>query len=270
MTKQVQKFHSEEFGALDVMMVGGRPYFPAAECAAALGYKNPHDAILKHCIEDGLAKREVIDSLGRKQDVKYISEGNLYRLIIRSRLLAALRFERWVFDKVLPSIRKYGTYITPDALEDLIQSAELTKAVFQNLLDEQEKNTILMGVAAELAPKALYSDRILTGGKSFPVSLIAKDYGFSAVAFNKLLHGLRIQYNIAGTWILYQEYAKKGYTYSMNMHMTLTVTDTGIIKTPTTMMARTASLAASSTAMSSTPGTTQIATARVGGKSFAE
>ena len=109
-SNQIQQFHNEEFGSLDILMIDGKPYFPAIECAIVLGYKNPRDAIAKHCNEDGVAKRDVIDRLGRTQGKKYITEGNLYRLIIRSKLPAALRFEAWVCDEILPAIRRHGAY----------------------------------------------------------------------------------------------------------------------------------------------------------------
>ena len=96
MQNQIQIFENQEFGKLEVLMIDGRPYFPAAECAKVLGYKNPHKAVLDHCKGDGLTNREVIDSMGRTQEKKYINEGNLYRLIIRSKLPAAVRFEAWV------------------------------------------------------------------------------------------------------------------------------------------------------------------------------
>ena len=122
MSNQIQKFHSKEFGSVEIMLIDGKPYFPATECARVLGYKNPHKAVIDHCKGDGLTNREVIDKLGRKQDVKYISEGNLYRLIIRSKLPAAERFECWVFDEVLPTIRKYGAYATEDTLDEMLRN----------------------------------------------------------------------------------------------------------------------------------------------------
>lgn len=103
-------FSSTEFGELGVMLINGKEYFPATQCAKILGYSNPQKAIRDHCKNDGCTKCSVIDSLGRTQQMKFINEGNLYRLIISSKLPAAEKFERWVFDDVLPSIRKSGTY----------------------------------------------------------------------------------------------------------------------------------------------------------------
>ena len=89
------------------MLIGGKEYFPATQCAKLLGYARPADAISAHC--KGVCVLPTPSS-GGVQNTKYIPEGDLYRLIIRSRLPAAERFERWVFDEVLPSIRKSGEY----------------------------------------------------------------------------------------------------------------------------------------------------------------
>ena len=112
MTNQIQKLHSKEFGSFEILMIDDKPYFPAAECAALLGYVNPHKAINDHCRY--LTKREVPHPQSSKKTItrNFIPEGDLYRLIIRSKLPAAERFERWVFDEVLPTIRKHGAYAT--------------------------------------------------------------------------------------------------------------------------------------------------------------
>lgn len=75
-----------------------------------LGYANSWKAINDHCKKDGLTKCEVIDNPGRTQSAKFITEGNLYRLIVHSKLPGAERFEKWVFDEVLPTIRETGGY----------------------------------------------------------------------------------------------------------------------------------------------------------------
>lgn len=88
----------------------GEPWFSATDVCAILGYRNPWDATAKHCREGGLAKREVIDELGRQQEMTFINEGNLYRLIVKSRKPEAEAFEQWVMEEVLPAIRKTGRY----------------------------------------------------------------------------------------------------------------------------------------------------------------
>lgn len=89
------------------------PLFVAKDVALALGYKNTNDAIKKHC-KDGVAKRyPITDKLGRTQEVAVIGEPDLYRLIFGSKLKSAVTFQDWVFEEVLPSIRKTGEYVIP-------------------------------------------------------------------------------------------------------------------------------------------------------------
>jgi len=214
MKAQLQQFQNEEFGSLEILMIDGNPNFPATECAAILGYSNPQKAVRDHCREDGCTNRSVIDRLGREQKKRYINEGNLYRLIIRSKLPAAVRFEKWIFDEVLPSIRKYGAYITDEILEEAIRSQEFAFELLQKLQAEKAKIAALLDKVETLAPKARYYDLVLQSKGVVQVSVIAKDYGMSAVAFNRLLHDLKIQYRVGCTWVLYQRFADKGYTKS--------------------------------------------------------
>lgn len=116
---ELKVFSSSEFGELGVMLIDGKEYFPAIQCAKILGYSNPRKAILDHCKEEGVTKRDGVSYTTNQYGVtsqqitqiKYISEGNLYRLIVSSKLPKAEEFERWVFDEVLPQIRHNGGYI---------------------------------------------------------------------------------------------------------------------------------------------------------------
>ncbi len=132
----LQTFSNSEFGALEVLEIDGKPYFPATACAKMLGYSNPRDAIKRHCKADGVVKHDGVSSTvnqyGKESEqivqTNFISEGNLYRLIVHSKLPAAERFERWVFDEVLPAIRKQGMY-TPNLNETLTQIINATAAI---------------------------------------------------------------------------------------------------------------------------------------------
>lgn len=105
---ELKVFSCTEFGELGVMLIGGKEYFPANQCASILGYAVPKDAITRHC--KGALKRR-LPTNGGVQEVKLIPEGDLYRLIVGSKLPQAEKFERWVFDEVLPSIRHNGGYV---------------------------------------------------------------------------------------------------------------------------------------------------------------
>lgn len=110
---QIFKYESEEdhmFNEVRTIEVDGKILFCATDVAKTLGYGNPNDAIIRHCKSDGIVIHEVIDSLGRKQNIKFLVEGNVYRLIVKSQLESAEKFEKWLFDEVIPSIRTKGYY----------------------------------------------------------------------------------------------------------------------------------------------------------------
>ncbi|MBX6570920.1 hypothetical protein ISE99_32690 [Pseudomonas aeruginosa] len=100
-----------QFEAREVrtMLIDDQPWFCVADICRVLGYANSRDALAKHCREKGVAKRDTLTTKG-KQALTFIDEGNLYRLIIKSRKEEAQRFEAWVCDEVLPSIRRSGRY----------------------------------------------------------------------------------------------------------------------------------------------------------------
>lgn len=107
---EIKIFENAEFGSVRTIEENGKVMFCGKDVAAALGYKDTVNALKAHCKEDGVAIHHLIDSMGRKQAAKFISEGNLYRLTAHSSLPSAEKFESWIFDEVLPSIRKTGSY----------------------------------------------------------------------------------------------------------------------------------------------------------------
>ena len=219
---ELQIFKNEEFGKIEILIENGKEYFPATEIAKILGYVNPRKAILDHCKKEGVTIRDGVLNTGLGEQIvskKYIDEGNLYRLIIKSNLPKAEVFESWVFDEVLPIIRKKGMYMTDNVYETLINNpTKLGEMLIQygKVRDENKdlklQNKVQEQQIIELQPKALYYDLILQCKVLLATTTIAKDYGMSAKSFNKLLHELEVQYNQGGIWFLYQKYAIYGYT----------------------------------------------------------
>lgn len=124
-------FKSTEFGELGVMTVNGKEYFPATQCAKLLGHKNPQEAIRLKC--KGVRKI-LTPTVGGSQEVNYIPEGDLYRLIVSSKLPAAEKFKSWVFDEVLPSIRQTGGYGQNIDLEKIIsQTAAAVAEIMKHM-----------------------------------------------------------------------------------------------------------------------------------------
>jgi len=118
----------------------------------------------------------------------------------------------WVTSEVLPSIRKHGAYINEDELRRMQEDSDFAAELLRNLTAEQQRSNALVCRVAQLTPKAHYHDIILQCPDAVQVSIIAKDYGMTAVAFNKMLNRLRVQFRIGKTWLLYKDYQGFGYT----------------------------------------------------------
>ena len=212
----IKIFENPEFGSVRTADVDGKPYFAGNDIATALGYKQPADAIRNHC--KGVYELSTPTNSG-VQMMKYISEGDVYRLITHSRLPEAEKFEHWVFDEVLPSIRKHGAYMTDEALHRAITEPDFLIQLATELKEEQEKRRALENTVAvqsqqitELQPKASYYDVVLNSKDLLSIGKIAKDFGKSAVWLNKWLHEQGVQYKQGEIWLLYQKYAEQGYT----------------------------------------------------------
>ena len=107
MENQLQIFNNEEFGQVRSIKIKGKDYFVANDIAKALGYASPKDAITRHC--KGATKVSYLTE-GGNQEVKFIPEGDIFRLVARSKLPEAEKFESWIFDDLLPTLRRTGTY----------------------------------------------------------------------------------------------------------------------------------------------------------------
>lgn len=210
----LQRFQNSQFGDLEILTIEGKQWFPAINVAETLGYTNPRKAIRDHAKERGVTIRSVIDSLGRNQNKKFIDEGNLYRLISRSKLPQAEQFEEWVFDDVLPAIRKHGIYATDNVIEQTLKDPDYIITVLTEYKKEKEHNLLLQQEIGELKPKADYVDEILKSTGTLATTQIAADYGISAQKLNKLLHEARLQRKVNKQWVLYSEHMGKSYTDS--------------------------------------------------------
>lgn len=215
----LQIFRSEDFGNIRTAEIEGKIFFCGSDVAKALGYSRPNEAVTRHA--KGTLKRRILTN-GGEQEMLLISEGDVYRLITHSKLPTAYKFERWVFDEVLPSIRRHGAYMTEKTLEEAILNPDYLLKLAQTLKDETDKRKALESktkvqeqIIMELKPRADYTDRILHNKGLVTITQIAKDYGMSGQAMNALLNNLCIQYKSAsGQWLLYAKYQDKGYTHS--------------------------------------------------------
>lgn len=219
--KDLQIFKNEEFGEIRALEINDEPYFVAKDVCNILEIKNTTQAI-QRLDED---ERTMLN-IGRQGNTNIVNEYGLYNLILASRKKEAREFKRWITHEVLPSIRKTGGYIvgeenmTEDEL--VLKAMNVLNAKVENL---KQKNILLEAennqkdqLIGELKPKADYTDKILQSKGTVKVNVIANDYGLTAIAMNKLLHKLGIQYKQGGDWLLYSEYRGKGYTHSKTIH----------------------------------------------------
>lgn len=180
-------FKHEEFGEIRTLNIGGEPWFVGKDIAVALGYSAPRNAIQAH-VDNEDKTTALIQCTGSeyKSNAVIINESGLYSLILSSKLTSAKKFKRWVTSEVLPSLRKHGAYITAETLHKTMSDPRELAKLLAALADEQEKNRQLATENAFLTVKAGYYDRILNSKNSVPVTQIAKDYGMSAIAFNRM------------------------------------------------------------------------------------
>lgn len=230
---KLQIFNSREFGEIRTAEIDGKPYFVASDVAKALGYAKPNNAISAHCrgaLKQGIGVQTGIKADGtpaiQEVDMLVIPEGDIYRLIVRSKLPSAEKFENWVFEEVIPSIRKNGGYLMNQESMTPEQVVANALVVAQNILNkkdaqirELENETIeLNNQISDMQPKVNYVDTILQSKSTVLVTQIAQDYGMSAKKFNKTLKELGVQRKVGGQWVLYGKYQGQGYVHSKTIH----------------------------------------------------
>lgn len=216
----LQVFTHEDFGSVRALERGGEPWFVGKDVAAILGYERETKAVVDHVdaedrlMLDGKTQSQFGIELGQRGGW-IINESGLYSLILSGKLPAAKKFKRWVTSEVLPAIRKHGVYTIDEMLENpnaMICALMAYKQEREKRLALQEETAVQKQQIAELQPKASYYDIVLNCPDLVPITVIAKDYGWSGRHMNRYLSVSNVQYKMGDVWILYQEYAEKGYT----------------------------------------------------------
>ena len=202
----LQTYTNAAFGSVRVLYEDGKPLFCGADACKALGYSNQWDALKRHCRY--LVKREVPNpqSVSKKVTMNFLPEGDLYRIITHSKLPSAEKFERWVFDEVLPSIRKHGAYMTKEKLWEVATSPEALMKLCSDLLAEREKNAALRADNARLKGKAAYYDLFIDLHHSTNLRTTAKELVVPERQFVRFLLEQRFVYRTPSGCVL--PYAK--------------------------------------------------------------
>ena len=160
---------------------------------------------------------------GQNRESWFLTEDGLYEVLMQSRKPIAKQFKKKV-KEILKDIRSKGMYATdellnnPDLLIQIATQLKQERIARKELETEVKKQGQIIG---ELRPKADYVDRILKSKSLLNIGQIAKDYGMSGQALNKILHNLKVQYKQGNQWLLYSKYQSKGYTHSESIDIQL-------------------------------------------------
>lgn len=228
-TKEIKAYNHPLFGNVRMFVDNGKPWFCATDIATSLGYSNPRKAIIDHCKSNGVTIRDVIDSMGRNQQMKFISEGNIYRLTAKSQMPKADEFESWIFDDVVPSVINTGSYSLQPQLPNFNNPAEaarawadqyeknqtlaLENAQKQILIEQKEEEILIKDEKIKiLVPKGDTFDKIMSSEGLVTTNMIAAFLGISAIKLNRLLCEWGVQYKQSGVYFLHIKHRGKDYT----------------------------------------------------------
>ena len=231
---EVQIFNNPQFGEIRVLGTPNAPLFCAMDLCKALGYSNGRDAVAKHVDDDDVAKCDATDSLGRKQQLTYVTESGMYSLVIGSKLKTAKQFKKWVTSEVLPSIRKTGSY----SIQNLSRK-ELALMVIQ--AEEENERLALENkqqaeVIAEQKPKVVFAEAIVGSQSSCLIGELAKiiTQNGHKIGQNRLFEWLRQNHYLGTKGEYYnipnQEYVERGlFEIKKTSH-----SENGVMKTTST------------------------------------
>lgn len=186
-------FENDEFGQLSVIVKNNKEYIEAIEVATILGYSNPRDAVNRHCDEDGVVFSDVGVVTGIRKDnseiiqvvtKKFIDEGNLYRLIVKSKLHSAKKFEKWVMEEVLPSIRKHGAYMSEEVISKTLDNPDFIIEIATKLKYERQQRKLLEEKAKSLEATIIIDKPYTNFGKTIATSSDAITIGQFAKVLN--------------------------------------------------------------------------------------
>ena len=212
----VKTFQHPNFGNVRTVMdkVNDKVLFCGKDVATALGYKDPAQAIRDFC------KGVVIlttPSIGGPQRMKFIPESDIYRLVMRSKLPEAEKFQDWVCEEVLPQIRRTGGYIpTHDREGKPLSDLEIMSLAFQiherTIAERDRKIAEQDETIRVLEPKATYCDEVLESVNCMTMTQVAKEHGTTHAGLTKMLHEKGVIYTQSGQWMLYADFCNHGLT----------------------------------------------------------
>lgn len=219
--EELKLFQSPIFGQVRTVVISGQVMFAATDVAKCLGYANPQKAVRDHCKSAGVNEMDTPTN-GGIQKVKFITKGNVVRLVASSELPQAEKVESWIFDEVIPTVLETGGYIATkadDTPEEIMARALLlaqaTLAKREERLKQLEAETEQQQATIELqekeikqaAPKVNYYDTHLQSVNTLTSTQVAKQIGMVAEKLHKKLNEVGIIFYQSGQWLLYSPYS---------------------------------------------------------------
>lgn len=212
MKKDLQIFENKEFGTLRTVEADGKIMFVASDVAKMLGYSNPNDAVARHC--KGIVKRDTLTN-GGKQALNVITEGDVYRLVAHSKLPKAEQFESWVFDEVLPTIRKTGSYSVKAEKPASDIQVKRTEAMWLNARTRQAKmwadlaktvdNNIYKKICQSYMANTLAGEEVFelpeVTEKTYSATQVGDMLGISSVKVGMLANKGNLKVEKYGKWV---------------------------------------------------------------------
>ena len=203
---------NNEFGAVHTLVIENKPWFMAIEIARILEYKNTRDAIYQHVVthDKRLINTNTVvvhDGIRRGNPNRvFINEVGLYSLIKNSQMPKAVEFMYWIVSEVIPAIKTYGMYMTPEAAEKVIENPEIAREAAHQLQKAHKR-------IQELEPLAKYTQDVLQSDEALTVSMVAKEFGLTGFKLNRILKNRGVIFQFGNkhkkSWHVKDKYVKK-------------------------------------------------------------
>lgn len=189
--EKLKIFENSNFGKIRVLEIDGEPWFIAVDIAKVLDYRTAYD--MTRILDEDEKGTQIVRTPGGNQNVIVINESGIYSSILRSRKPEAKQFKKWVTSEVLPSIRKYGAYLTEQTVEKALTDPDFLIQLALNLKEEREKRLIAETELQENKPKIIFANCVETSRSSCLVGELAKliNQGGYPIGQNRLFAWMR-------------------------------------------------------------------------------
>ncbi|MFI3255635.1 MAG: BRO family protein [Rikenellaceae bacterium] len=208
--EELQIFKNDEFGEIRTITIDGNPWFVGKDVAEILGYVRTDNAIRKH-VDDEDKLTHQFGASGQLRQMVIINESGLYSLALKSKLPSAKAFKRWVTSIVIPSIRKYGGYVTEETLANIFRDPEHLHTFLAQMLKVSEENRKLKQEVGELQTKGEYFDKMMDAGLLINFRTTAKEIGVKPMfLIHFMLENKYLYRNTKKALLPYQHHVEDG------------------------------------------------------------